>query len=247
MPDMKLYILPLRSIPVFYDDLVQPEPGTARSTRKVDIPTWALYIDHPQGKVLFDTGERYLEDRSQPYDALTEQLALCGVAPEEIDWLVMSHLHYDHAGKIDLFRNAKVVVQKRELMDALYETHVTDPDGIYHREDLEHISNWHPVEGEQELLPGIRLICLPGHTAGLQGVVVSLPESGNWIITSDACYTVENYGPPLRPAGVVSDIGLYRASAEKLRGLETEYHARLLFGHDPFQFAQWKKAPEYYR
>lgn len=144
----------------------------------------------------------------------------------------MSHPHHDHSGKMELFQNAKIVVQKRELMDALYEAHAVDPNGIYH---------WYPVEGDLELLESIRLILLPGHTMGLQGMLVTLPQSGNWIITSDACYTSENYGPPLRPAGVVSDIGLYRASAEKLRRLEMEYHARLLFGHDPFQFARWKR------
>lgn len=247
MPDMKMYLLPLRNIPVFYDDLIQPELGTARSARRVEIPTWSLYIDHPQGKLLFDTGERYLDDKTLAYDLLTEQLALCGAVPEQIDYLVMSHLHYDHSGKMELFQNAKIVVQKRELMDALYEAHAVDPNGIYHKEDLETITNWYPVEGDLELLEGIRLIRLPGHTMGLQGMLVTLPQSGNWIITSDACYTSENYGPPLRPAGVVSDIGLYRASAEKLRRLEMEYHARLLFGHDPFQFARWKKAPKYYR
>lgn len=131
-------------------------------------------------------------------------------------------------------------------MDALYESHAAAPEGIYHKEDLSDITNWHPIEGEQELLPGIRLICLPGHTIGLQGMIVSLPETGNWIITSDACYTAENYGPPLRPAGVACDAALYQASIEKLHKLEVEYHASMLFGHDPFQFAQWKKAPEYY-
>lgn len=246
MPDMKMYLLPLRNIPVFYDDLIQPEPGTARSARQVEIPTWSLYIDHPQGKLLFDTGERYLDDKTLAYDLLTEQLALCGAVPEQIDYLVMSHLHYDHSGKIGLFKNAKVVVQKRELMDALYESHAADPEGIYHKEDLSDITNWRPIEGEQELLPGIRLICLPGHTIGLQGMIVSLPETGNWIITSDACYTAENYGPPLRPASVACDAALYQASIEKLHKLEVEYHASMLFGHDPFQFAQWKKAPEYY-
>lgn len=246
MPLMKLYFLPLRNIPVFCDDLVRPDPGVERSTRQVDIPTWSLYIDHPQGKVLFDTGERYLEDRSVNYNLLLEQLALCDVKPEEIDYLVMSHLHYDHSGKIECFKNAKIVVQKRELMDALYESHVVDPNGIYHKEDLCPVTNWYPVEGDLELLEGIRLICLPGHTMGLQGMIVTLPKSGNWIITSDACYTSQNYGPPLRPAGVALDTDSCLASLEKLHRLEKEYHATMLFGHDPEQFAQWKKAPAYY-
>ena len=243
---MKLYILPLRSIPVFCDDLIRPKAGVERSMRKVDIPAWALYIDHPQGRLLFDTGERYLEDRTLVYDLLMEQLDLCGVKPEMIDYLVMSHLHYDHAGKIECFKNAKVVVQKRELMDALYESHVVNPNGIYHKEDLSGVANWYPIDGEQELLEGVRLICLPGHTMGLQGVIISLPESGNWIITSDACYTTRNYGPPPRLAGVALDTDSCRASLERLHGLEREYHAKMLFGHDPVQFAQWKKAPEYY-
>lgn len=242
----KMYVLPLRNISVFYDDLIRPDSGKEQNGRQIDIPTWSLYIDHPQGKVLFDTGERYLEDRTAAYHALTEQLALCGVKPEEIDYLVMSHLHYDHSGKIGMFQNAKVVVQKRELMDALYEVHAVNANGIYHKEDLSEIMNWYPVEGDLELLPSIRLIRLPGHTMGLQGMIVSLPDTGNWIITSDACYTAQNYGPPVRPAGVACDAEMFRASLERLRRLEKEYHAVMLFGHDPVQFAKWKKAPEYY-
>lgn len=77
-------------------------------------------------------------------------------------------------------------------------------------------------------------------------MIVSLPDTGNWIITSDACYTAQNYGPPVRPAGVACDAEMFRASLERLRRLEKEYHAVMLFGHDPVQFAKWKKAPEYY-
>lgn len=247
MSSIQMYLLPLRPIPVYADDLVQPDPGRPRSQRQVEIPTWALYIDHPQGKVLFDTGERYADDRTRPYDLLVEQLALCGVQPEQIDYLVLSHLHYDHAGKIDLFTKAQVTVQRQELEEALYQSHVVDPNGVYRQEDLDAVKAWRPVEGELELLPGIRLIPLPGHSAGLQGMEITLPESGRWLITSDACYTAENYGPPAKLPGVLYDTDTYQASLQKIHRLAQQGPVTLMFGHDPVQFARWRKAPDCYR
>lgn len=247
MASMKMYLLPLREITVYCDDLVMPEAGVPRSSRKVQIPTWALYIEHPQGKILFDTGERYAEQKDKPYDLLVQQLALCGVVPEQVDYLVMSHLHYDHSGKMDLFSRAQVIVQRRELEAALYQAHAVDPDGIYRREDLDAVCRWQPIEGERELLPGIRLIPLPGHSPGLQGMEIMLEESGRWLITSDACYTAENYGPPEKLPGVLFDADTYRVSLHTIRRLAQQCPVTLLFGHDPIQFAGWRKAPDFYQ
>ncbi len=84
-----------------------------------------------------------------------------------IDMVVNTHLHGDHIGGNHLFAGTTIYVQRRELEDA------RSQDGYTIREWLDAPGvGYVPVDGEHELLPGIRLLPAPGHTAGTQIVVV---------------------------------------------------------------------------
>lgn len=242
---MRVYFLPLGDINVFHDDLVRPKESE-KSSEMVGIPTWSIYIEHPDARIVFDTGERHLPNGRARSNTLEHQLSLCGVLPEEIDYVVMSHLHNDHAGKIGLFRNAQVIVQRQEFSDALVESHTQVPYGIYHREDVDIDAKWKLVEGAYHLLDGIDLIPFPGHTRGLQGMLLSLEKEGKLLITSDACYGSENFGPPVRLSGVTVDDELSVKSIEAIRKIAEENYAKTVFGHDPEQFRTLKKAPDFY-
>lgn len=263
--NMKVRILDLGSMGSDFNALVAMYTRATAQNKEpvckyVTFPVWALYIDHPQGKIIFDTGlradalcggeppEKLLNFpiyRSEE-QSMEHQLELCGVKPEEIDYVVMSHLHHDHSGRMDMFPNAKIVVQKTELMNALYSTHVIDPMGTYLRADLEHDFKWMPVEGEYELLDGIKLIPAPGHVDGLQCMLLDLENTGALLVTSDASYTSLNWGPPARPAGALADSKAYFATMAKLHKIADETNATVIFGHDRAQFDSLKHAPEYY-
>lgn len=243
---MRIFFLPLDNVSVFYDDLIKPKEEIEKSSEIVDIPTWAIYIDHPNAKIIFDTGQRFLPYGERSNNKLLHQLFLCGIVPEKIDYVIMSHLHNDHAGNIGMFPNAQVVVQRQELSDALLETHTEAPYGIYHREDVDIDAKWKLVEGRYHLLDGIDLIPFPGHTRGLQGMLLSLENTGKMLVTSDACYTDVNYGPPVRLSGVSVDEKLFRNSIETIRGMAEEFHAKIVFGHDMEQFKRLRKAPCFY-
>lgn len=244
--NMRICFLPLGNIRVRYDDLVRPNAEAEKSSRTAEIPTWAVYIEHPEARLLFDTGQKFLTEGERSNDRLLKQLSLCGVAPPDIDYVIMSHLHNDHAGKIGLFSNAQVVVQRQELADALVESHTGDPNGIYHREDVDVQAKWKLVDGRYQLFNGIDLIPFPGHTRGLQGMLLSLEHAGKFLIASDACYSSENYGPPVRLSGVATDDELSVKSVEKIREIAGEHHAKIIFGHDLQQFHLLKKAPFFY-
>lgn len=264
--NMKVHILDLGSMGSDFNALVAMYTrATAQdkspTCKYVTFPVWGLYIEHPQAKIIFDTGLRAdALDGGEPPEKLlnfpiyrTEeqsmehQLELCGVKPEEIDYVIVSHLHHDHAGRLDLFKNAKVVVQKTELMNALWSTHVVDPMGTYLRADLEYDHlKWMPIDGEYDLLDGIKLIPAPGHVDGLQCMMLSLANNGNMLITSDASYTSINWGPVPRPAGALADSKAYFATMAKLHKLADETKATVIFGHDRAQFDSLKHAPEYY-
>lgn len=223
-------------------------------------PVWAMYIDHPMGKIVFDAGctkdamrggwapasMKFTPYSFTPDQTIEHQLKLCGVTPEEIDYVVISHMHLDHAGNIGLFKNAKIIVQREELQSALMVTHTVAAKGTYIKADVDVDANWMLIDGDYKLFDDVKLISLPGHAAGQMGIQLDLENNGTFLVVSDACYTSVNYGPPAQPTGKVADSKSYFVSMEKLRKIANETNATVIFGHDDKQFSSIKKAPEYY-
>jgi N-acyl homoserine lactone hydrolase len=132
------------------------------------MPVYVHVIDHPDARVLVDTGMTELHPAVADMDPrlvpLSEQadFDLAG-----IDVVVNTHLHFDHCGGNRLFTGTPIYVQRRELDDA------RSLDDYTIREWVEAPGvQYVPVDGELELLPGVRLVPAPGHTAGSQVVVV---------------------------------------------------------------------------
>ena len=84
-----------------------------------------------------------------------------------IDIVVNTHLHFDHCGGNHLFTGKKIYVQRRELDDA----HSKEDYTIREWVDAPGVQ-YVPVDGEFELLPGLRLVPAPGHSDGMQMVVI---------------------------------------------------------------------------
>ncbi|HXN21245.1 MAG TPA: MBL fold metallo-hydrolase [Candidatus Dormibacteraeota bacterium] len=114
---------------------------------------------------------------------LPDQLLAAGVRPEQIDMVINTHLHFDHCGwntrVVDgkarpMFPNARYIVQAGEMAHA---RHPSERDQASYLSDnflpLEGTHQWHLIEGDIEIVPGIRLIRLPGHTMNMQGVLLS--------------------------------------------------------------------------
>lgn len=230
----------------------------------IDIPVYCVLIDHPQGKILFDTGcppnamegywPKYLCE-AFPYtfsekQRLENQLKMIGLTPQDIDMVVLSHMHLDHAGNLRLFKHAKVFVHRKDFEFGLVMTHRTpDPNahGAYIRADLEVPVEFTLVEEDFELLPGIEIVTLPGHTPGVLGMIVHLQKEGTLIFPMDAVYERRNLGPPARLSGIVYDSLSFIKSIEKVRKLASRYNGRVMFSHDmEFFLKEMKKAPEYY-
>lgn len=215
-------------------------------------PIPGFYIETASGiKILFDTG--CSPDYKQTWGLINDflpyvrerfmvdALKALKVAPADIDYVIMSHLHYDHAGGLSSFRGtkAKIVVQKKEAQDAM--------TGVYtHRNDLAYAGyvgtdfqftdlNWMVIDGDYDLLPGIQLLLLPGHSAGEMGARIETKNHGDIILASDAIYTAESYGPPVKAPGTITSLADFIGSVEKVRRLADMYGAAVLFGHDSAQ------------
>ena len=131
------------------------------------MPVCVHVIDHPEARVLVDTGMTELHpalaEMAPRLTPLTEQ----DIDLASIDLVVNTHLHGDHIGGNHLFAGKPIYVQQRELDDARSEENYTirewlDAPGV----------QYVPVDGEYELLPGLRLLPAPGHSRGMQVVVV---------------------------------------------------------------------------
>lgn len=158
----------------------------------------AWYIKAGNKNVLVDTGisspfiQRYLFGR--PYEeiaSLEEALGEVGLAPQDIDLIIHTHLHYDHCANTVKCTKAKVIVQEEELKFA-YSPHALF-FGSYNLEFLKDL-RFKVVAGDQEILEGIRVLYLPGHSPGTQAVVVET-EQGS-IAISGFCCIKENFFPP---------------------------------------------------
>jgi N-acyl homoserine lactone hydrolase len=126
-------------------------------------PVCVHVIDHPGARVLVDTGMTELPDMDPRLLRLTEQ----GFDLDGVDVVVNTHLHFDHCGGNHLFAGRPIYVQRQELEDARTQ------DDYTIREWVEAAGvRYEPVDGELELLPGLRLVPAPGHTRGMQVVVV---------------------------------------------------------------------------
>ena len=131
------------------------------------MPVYVHVIDHPEARVLVDTGLTELHPAVADMDPRLSPLTGHDIDLASIDIVVNTHLHFDHCGGNHLFAGRPFHVQRRELDDALGSDEYTirewvDAPGV----------RYVPVDGELELLPGLRLVPAPGHTAGMQVVVI---------------------------------------------------------------------------
>ena len=269
---MKMYILDLGRMYLDESALVAGMHGGSLRNQNpvanwVDIPVQAVLVECGDGYALYDTGCHIREslvpddeDTPSPFagteDMLVEaRLGELGIKPEDVKFVVMSHLHCDHAGYLYLFKNAEIITADTEFSQAmrLYGLKGFGP-GPYKYADfaafLNAGLNWRLIpEGvrEYDIAPGLKAVNFgAGHTFSVTGLFVSLPNSGNFLFTADELYRSENLGPPIRIPGLIYDSISYMKSAEFIAEYAREKDAAIIFGHDKRQFATLKTSPAYY-
>ena len=130
-------------------------------------------------KMLFDVGHY----STRP--ALLAALQRRGLAPDDIDAVFLSHLHFDHCHNIDLFRRATVYVSRDEWAYAR-EPDARDPFVpwmIHEQLETHHLELF---DGEGPLRPGLRALPVPGHTAGSCALVLEHTQRGPVVLAGDA-------------------------------------------------------------
>lgn len=231
-----------------------------------EIPVPWFLIKHPKGNVVIDGGnalEVAIDKRAHwgavlaAYDPImsvhegcVEQCRSVGVAPEDVRFVVQSHLHLDHTGAIGRFPRAQHIVQRLEYDYAF------NPDwfsaGAYIRPDFDRPGlDWKFLGGEYtdnfDLFGDgvLRMIFTPGHSPGHQSFLVNLPNSGPILLTVDAAYTMDHWNDKALPGLVCSSVDAVR-SVHKLHKIAEDTGALVVTGHDPDHWKTFRKAPAAY-
>lgn len=225
--------------------------------KEIRFPVYSIFVDHPRGKVLIDTGfDKEWVERVLPFEkpmqteeqTIVAQLARIGVLPEDVDIVVNSHLHFDHCSGNRYFPGARFIMSKEELRHAFvpdpwaklgYDRNLVDMPGAKHTllEPLGDI--------EYTILPGITAIETPGHSKGHLSFIIEPANDQPMIFPIDVAYTPHNlYDRTLM--GLHSDPEDLLRSMQRIEHYARKLNGKIFFSHDATEYATYKKAPEFY-
>lgn len=212
------------------------------------IPIVCYLVQTDRGRnILIDTGlpEEIPDDASEFENGrdVIEQLAMLGLAPDDVDTVISTHYDGDHAGRHAAFTKARYVVQRAHHLDA-----ATNPRFASIRSEWDQPAERITlVDGDVEVLPGLELIETSGHVPGHQSVLVRLPQTGPVLLTVDAVPFAEGFTRDKPDGNGDPDAEAVHASTIKLLDLvDRERIGLVIFGHDQAQWATLKQAPEFY-
>jgi N-acyl homoserine lactone hydrolase len=165
------------------------------------IPIYCWYLEGGDQKILVDTGEMQpiqSEDREKSIGGkiytFEEGLLNFGLKPEDIDIVIHTHLHNDHCENDSKCINAKFYIHENELK-RIHDPHPLDfrylEDYI---SDIEENGQIERVTGDQEIVPGIRVMHTPVHTDG--GLTVFVNTVKGMAAITGFCVIMENFFPP---------------------------------------------------
>jgi len=207
----------------------------------LDVPFAICVARSPSQVVVLDSG--YVNQKlGEPFGArdwmeYAPLLAEVGVGLDEVDFVTISHLHFDHAGGTSRFPEAKFILQRRELeFAAAAMPHNSAARQAFTAEDVIAAVqlNWQGrvllVDGDVEgVVPGVDVYLTPGHTAGTMTVCLDTTK-GRVCYSSDAVYTYRNLDEDI-PLGLALDSGEAVESYKKIRRILRG--GKLIPGHEP--------------
>ena len=208
------------------------------SPMPLDYFVWAIV--NANRTIVVDTGF----DRSEAgrrgreiFRLPSEGLEMIGIDAAKVQDVVITHLHYDHAGTLDDFPAARFHLQEREMNFATGR-HMCQPYFSY-AYSADHVATMvHRVfdgrvafhDGSREIAPGISVHLIGGHTMGVQCVRV-LTRRGWLVLASDASHFYENMEAP-SPFPLVYSLSEMLDGYDTMRGL-ADSTKHIIPGHDP--------------
>lgn len=163
--------------------------------REIFVPCYL--VEHPEGRMLWDGGLPLAMAGKGPIEmdggirivyerAFPDQLAAMGLAPEDVDLVAFSHMHFDHVGAANLFPHATLLIQRAEYEAAFErpdETPFFDASLYSALADAERVL----LDGDHDVFGDgtVKILSAPGHTPGHQVLALELRELGPLVLSGD--------------------------------------------------------------
>jgi 4-pyridoxolactonase len=238
---------------------------------EVRFPVYSVLIEHNDGRYIFDTGYDYdhvmrvlpFEKPLQtPEQSLVGQLNKLGLKPQDINYVVNSHYHFDHCGGNKHFTTACTVCHAKELeacscpqpfehlgySDLSFYPELAKKGGKAPPSDpvLDmYTPTFETLQGDQEIAKGLWLFETPGHTAGHYSLMVELAHRRPILFTADACYSKKNLDMMCISSFHLDPVANLK-SMQRLKDLAAKHDAELFFSHDLESFATYQKGANFY-
>lgn len=228
----------------------------------IEAPILAYLIETGNGRILYDVGcdyekinnpakrKFYYENADFPFgppsmseeQKLANRLAQLGLQPLDIDVVFVGHLHFDHGGGLCDMAHAEIHVHASE-----YAAANLPADGAYFRDDFRADYRWKFQQQEYDVVPGVRAIESPGHTAGHMSMLIELPKGPPILLAGDAADLQENIEAEVAPGLCWEDREeLAVQSIRKLKRLAQETGAQLWPNHDMAFYQRCIPFPGFY-
>jgi glyoxylase-like metal-dependent hydrolase (beta-lactamase superfamily II) len=246
-PTYEVYAIRYTTIPAFPVGALIVD---ADSSRRADIAMMVWLIRDGKGRnILVDAGfhrEKYIKSwKPQDFVLPSEAVRKFGVAPEQVTDIIISHMHWDHAGGIDLFPKARVWVQREE-----YNYYTTGEgnkgnNGVDRDDDtlfikLNEQKRLMLVDGDaKEILPKVTVYTGGRHTFASQYVGVETKPGSRIILASDNMYLYENLDRHV-PISQTFDAASNLKAQDRMRQLASELRF-IIPGHDADVFRRFPK------
>lgn len=243
-------------------------------------PCYSVLVEHKDGRYLFDTGydcdhvmkvlpfEKPIQSEEQ---TIPGALAKVGLAPQDIDYVINSHYHFDHCGGNKHLTEACTICHalefeacacpqpfeklgysdlsfNPELARQAAEAAANGGEGgaVQQPEDLDiYTPKFDLLKGDQEIAKGLWLFETPGHTAGHYSMMVELSGRRPMLFTADACYSQKSMDWMCIASFHLDPVASV-LSLQRLKDLAEKYDAELFYSHDPESYGDYVKAPGYY-
>ena len=219
--------------------------GDPHESEQMDYFVWL--VRNARHTVVVDTGfdEQAAQRRQRNYlRSPAAGLRLLGVDPQQVQDVVITHLHYDHAGNLQDFPSARFHLQDKEMayatgryMGLPFFSHAYESDDVVAAVRMVYGGRVVFHDGDGEIVPGVTVHHIGGHTLGLQSVRV-WTRVGWLVLASDAAHYFANMLES-RPFPVVADVTRMADGWRKLRTLAGAA-GHIVPGHDPLVMRRYR-------
>ena len=192
MAKLKIHRLPLAKLvheypqPMYLSSILEP----------TFIYAYIFYIEGSKQRILIDAGvssenmfKRKLPGEHVAFPA--EALKKVGLKPDDIDLVICTHMHFDHSEQSHLYKKARFIIQKSELKAALNPHPLEAP--IYGDKKAYEDLDFEVINGDTQVVDGIKVLLTPGHTSGGQSVMIDTNKGK--VIISGLCTSRNNFYP----------------------------------------------------